>query len=54
VLKSPFLTLGPKIQEFERQVADYVGAKLPLHFQTERLLFMGLVLQLVSVKEMKL
>ena len=27
VLRSDFLTTGPKIEEFERTVADYVGAK---------------------------
>ncbi|UOE76054.1 UDP-4-amino-4,6-dideoxy-N-acetyl-beta-L-altrosamine transaminase [Parageobacillus thermoglucosidasius] len=32
VLKSPFLTQGPKIQEFERKVADYVGAKYAVAF----------------------
>ncbi|MEJ9151456.1 MULTISPECIES: UDP-4-amino-4,6-dideoxy-N-acetyl-beta-L-altrosamine transaminase [Bacillus] len=32
VLKSSFLTQGPKIQEFERKVADYVGAKYAVAF----------------------
>ncbi|MED1420445.1 UDP-4-amino-4,6-dideoxy-N-acetyl-beta-L-altrosamine transaminase [Bacillus smithii] len=32
VLKSPFLTQGPKIQEFEQKVADYVGAKYAVAF----------------------
>ena len=32
VLKSPFLTQGPKIEEFERKVADYVGAKYAVAF----------------------
>ncbi|KYD25396.1 UDP-4-amino-4,6-dideoxy-N-acetyl-beta-L-altrosamine transaminase [Geobacillus sp. FSL W8-0032] len=32
VLKSPYLTQGPKIQEFERKVADYVGAKYAVAF----------------------
>jgi perosamine synthetase len=32
VLKLPFLTQGPKIQEFERKVADYVGAKYAVAF----------------------
>ena len=27
VLKSDYLTTGPKIAEFERKVADYTGAK---------------------------
>ena len=27
VLKSDYLTTGPKIAEFEKMVADYVGAK---------------------------
>lgn len=27
VLKSDFITTGPKVEEFERKVADYVGAK---------------------------
>lgn len=27
VLKSDYLTTGPKITEFEKLVADYVGAK---------------------------
>ena len=27
VLKSDFLTTGPKVAEFERAVAEYVGAK---------------------------
>ncbi|MFF2178487.1 UDP-4-amino-4,6-dideoxy-N-acetyl-beta-L-altrosamine transaminase [Lysinibacillus sp. NPDC058147] len=32
VLRSPFLTTGPKIAEFERTVADYVGAKYAVAF----------------------
>ncbi|MBB3908603.1 UDP-4-amino-4,6-dideoxy-N-acetyl-beta-L-altrosamine transaminase [Anoxybacteroides rupiense] len=32
VLKSPFLTQGPKIQEFEQKVADYVGTKYAVAF----------------------
>lgn len=31
-LRSPFLTQGPKIEEFERAVADYVGAKYAVAF----------------------
>lgn len=31
-LKSPFLTTGPKIQEFEKLVADYVGVKYAVAF----------------------
>ena len=27
VLKSDYVTTGPKVSEFERKVADYVGAK---------------------------
>ena len=27
ILKSDFLTTGPKIQEFEKKFAEYVGAK---------------------------
>ena len=27
VLKSDYLTTGPKIEQFERAVADYVGVK---------------------------
>jgi perosamine synthetase len=32
VLRSPFLTTGPKIAEFENTVADYVGAKYAVAF----------------------
>lgn len=31
-LRSPFLTTGPKIAEFEKAVADYVGAKYAVAF----------------------
>jgi len=31
-LKSPYLTTGPKIAEFEQSVADYVGAKYAVAF----------------------
>ena len=31
-LRSPYLTQGPKIAEFERAVADYVGAKYAVAF----------------------
>ncbi|MCM3389784.1 UDP-4-amino-4,6-dideoxy-N-acetyl-beta-L-altrosamine transaminase [Ureibacillus chungkukjangi] len=31
-LKSPFLTQGPKIEEFEQAIADYVGAKYAVAF----------------------
>lgn len=31
-LRSPFLTQGPKVEEFERAVADYVGAKYAVAF----------------------
>ena len=35
VLKSDFLTTGPKVAEFERAVAEYVGAKIcGRHFKT--------------------
>jgi dTDP-4-amino-4,6-dideoxygalactose transaminase len=27
VLRSPFLTQGPKVKEFEKALCDYVGAK---------------------------
>ncbi|MFJ7838514.1 UDP-4-amino-4,6-dideoxy-N-acetyl-beta-L-altrosamine transaminase [Lysinibacillus sphaericus] len=32
VLRSPFLTTGPKIAEFEKSVADYVGVKYAVAF----------------------
>ncbi|MGG3887907.1 UDP-4-amino-4,6-dideoxy-N-acetyl-beta-L-altrosamine transaminase [Metabacillus fastidiosus] len=32
LLKSPFLTQGPKVQEFEKAVANYVGAKYAVAF----------------------
>ncbi|WP_338751601.1 UDP-4-amino-4,6-dideoxy-N-acetyl-beta-L-altrosamine transaminase [Bacillus sp. FJAT-52991] len=32
VLKSPFLTQGPKVVEFEQAVADYVGSKYAVAF----------------------
>ncbi|SCX67510.1 UDP-4-amino-4,6-dideoxy-N-acetyl-beta-L-altrosamine transaminase [Lysinibacillus fusiformis] len=32
VLRSPFLTTGPKIAEFEKSIADYVGAKYAVAF----------------------
>ncbi|WP_019153812.1 UDP-4-amino-4,6-dideoxy-N-acetyl-beta-L-altrosamine transaminase [Robertmurraya massiliosenegalensis] len=32
ILKSPFLTQGPKIEQFESAVADYVGAKFAVAF----------------------
>ncbi|MFJ8261821.1 UDP-4-amino-4,6-dideoxy-N-acetyl-beta-L-altrosamine transaminase [Rummeliibacillus sp. NPDC094406] len=31
-LKSPFLTTGPKVKEFEDAIADYVGAKYAVSF----------------------
>ncbi|MGE7090236.1 UDP-4-amino-4,6-dideoxy-N-acetyl-beta-L-altrosamine transaminase [Lysinibacillus sp. NPDC048646] len=31
-LRSPFLTQGPKVEEFEKSVADYVGAKYAVAF----------------------
>lgn len=31
-LRSPFLTQGPKVEEFEQSVADYVGAKYAVAF----------------------
>lgn len=31
-LKSPFITQGPKIEQFERNVAEYVGAKYAVAF----------------------
>ncbi|WP_342508887.1 UDP-4-amino-4,6-dideoxy-N-acetyl-beta-L-altrosamine transaminase [Sporosarcina sp. FSL K6-2383] len=31
-LRSPFLTQGPKVEEFEQEVADYVGAKYAVAF----------------------
>lgn len=31
-LRSPFLTQGPKVEEFERTIADYVGAKYAVAF----------------------
>ena len=43
VLRSDYLTTGPKIQEFERAVADYV----------EQLRFMRLVLRQELEKGMK-
>ncbi|MEK5040758.1 UDP-4-amino-4,6-dideoxy-N-acetyl-beta-L-altrosamine transaminase [Sporosarcina sp. FSL K6-3457] len=32
ILRSPFLTQGPKVEEFEQAVADYVGAKYAVAF----------------------
>ncbi|GKV64850.1 MULTISPECIES: UDP-4-amino-4,6-dideoxy-N-acetyl-beta-L-altrosamine transaminase [unclassified Sporosarcina] len=31
-LRSPFLTQGPKVEEFEKKLADYVGAKYAVAF----------------------
>ncbi|WP_153722648.1 UDP-4-amino-4,6-dideoxy-N-acetyl-beta-L-altrosamine transaminase [Sporosarcina cascadiensis] len=31
-LRSPFLTQGPKVEEFEKRIADYVGAKYAVAF----------------------
>lgn len=32
ILKSPYLTTGPNIAQFEKSVADYVGAKYAVAF----------------------
>ncbi|NMA03718.1 MAG: UDP-4-amino-4,6-dideoxy-N-acetyl-beta-L-altrosamine transaminase [Clostridiales bacterium] len=34
VLKSAFLTTGPKVQEFEREISNYVGAKYAVAFSS--------------------
>ena len=44
VLRSDYLTTGPKIAEFEKMVADYVGAKYAVA-QMEHRHFMRRVLQ---------
>jgi perosamine synthetase len=41
VLKSSFLTQGPKIQEFERKDADYVGAKYAVAFSNGTAALLG-------------
>lgn len=33
-LRSPYITQGPKIAEFERAIADYVGAKYAVAFSS--------------------
>ncbi|HZJ76745.1 MAG TPA: aminotransferase class I/II-fold pyridoxal phosphate-dependent enzyme, partial [Oscillospiraceae bacterium] len=34
VLRSAFLTTGPKVQEFEREISNYVGAKYAVAFSS--------------------
>ena len=45
VLKSDFLTTGPKAAEFERAVAEYVGAKYAVAISNDTAHFMQHVLQ---------
>ena len=55
VLKSDFLTTGPKIAEFEQTVADYVGAKYAVAISKRtHLLFMQLALRQGLNREMRL
>ena len=35
VLKSPFLTQGPKIEEFEQAICEYTGAKYASMMESE-------------------
>ena len=49
VLRSDYLTTGPKVAEFEKLVADYVGAK----FQMIQLHYMQPVMRRESDREMK-
>src|SRR5690625_1454515 len=32
VLRSPFITQGPQVEEFERKIAEYVGANYAVSF----------------------
>ena len=45
VLRSDYLTTGPKIAEFEKMVADYVGAKYAVAISNGTRHFMRHVLQ---------
>ena len=53
VLRSDYLTTGPKIAEFEKLVADYVGAKYAVRFQMIQLHYMQPVTRRESDREMK-
>ena len=53
VLRSDYLTTGPKIAEFEKLVADYVGANMLWRFQMIQLHYMQPVTRRESDREMK-
>ena len=53
VLRSDYLTTGPKVAEFEKLVADYVGAKYAVAISNDTLHYMQPVMRRESDREMK-
>lgn len=53
VLKSDFLTTGPKLKEFEQTIADYVGSKYAVAFSNGQQPYMEHVMLLELVLETK-
>lgn len=53
VLRSDYLTTGPKVAEFEKLVADYVGAKYAVAISMIQLHYMQPVMRRESDREMK-
>ena len=50
-LKSPFLTCGPKVKEFEQAICDYTGAKYCVAVNSAT---SGLHIAMLAATEMKL
>lgn len=53
VLKSDFLTQGPKVKEFEQSLAEYCGVKFAVVFSSGTAAFTQLTLPQALVTSMK-